>query len=736
MPLNIRPLPWLLACAFGALVAIAHASDAGAPFTVEDLVVLKRVTDPQVSPDGRLLAFVQRETDMGANKGRTSLWLLELDARAAQPQRLTDGTSSDSSPRWAPDSRSLYFLSARSGTSQVWRMVLPERRAQRVTDYPLDVGSLKVSPRGDRLALSLEVFPDCGTLACTRERLDARSKDKASGRTYERLFVRHWDSWSNGTRAHLFTARLNADGSLQQPVNVARAFDADIPGKPFGGDEDFAFSPDGTSLVFSARIAGRSEPWSTNFDLFEVPADGSAAPVNLTSDNPAWDAQPVFLANGDLAWLAQERPGFESDRFHIVIRSARTHTTHPLTFGWDRSVAHLGATPDGKWLLAAVDELGQRVLYRVDPRSGAPTRLTSSGTVEALSATRGRVVFTRADLGGPADLFAVAVTGGQPVRLTDVNHDLLAARHMSEYEQFSFRGWNDETVYGYIVKPWGFEPGKRFPVAFVVHGGPQSSMQNLWTYRWNAQAFAGGGYGVVMIDFHGSPGYGQAFTDSISRDWGGKPLVDLQKGLAAALQKYPWLDGERACALGASYGGFMMNWIEGNWPDRFRCIVNHDGLFDQRMMYYSTEELWFPEWEFGGPYYQNPQGYEQVNPVNFVTRWRTPMLVVHGEQDFRIPYTQGIATFTALQRRGIESRLLIFPDENHWVLKPANSVLWYHTVLGWLDTHLKNSPPPAEHSMEARALGLDPTHSMEARALGLDPTHSMEARALGLDAQR
>jgi dipeptidyl aminopeptidase/acylaminoacyl peptidase len=220
------------------------------------------------------------------------------------------------------------------------------------------------------------------------------------------------------------------------------------------------------------------------------------------------------------------------------------------------------------------------------------------------------------------------------------------------------------------------------------------SMQNLWTYRWNAQTFAGGGYAVVMIDFHGTPGYGQKFTDSIQGDWGGKPLVDLQKGLAAALQKYPWLDGERVCALGASYGGFMMNWIESSWPDRFRCIVNHDGLFDQRTMYYSTEELWFPEREFGGPYYENPQGYEQFNPADFVAKWHTPMLVVHGELDFRIPYSQGIAAFTALQRRGIESRLLIFPDENHWVLKPANSIQWYHTVLGWLDAHLKNPPQP------------------------------------------
>jgi dipeptidyl aminopeptidase/acylaminoacyl peptidase len=690
MPPNIAP--WLLACTLIALGVASAARATNAPFTVEDLVRLKRLSDPQLSPDGRQVAFVQRETDLDANKGRTSLWLLDLTPGTAQARRLTDVKANDSSPRWSPDGRTLYFLSTRSGSSQVWRLALAGGDAQRVSDYPLEVGALKVSPRGDRLALSMDVFPDCATLECTRERLSGRASDKASGRTYERLFIRHWDAWSNGTRSHLFTAQLSAGGAGAAPIDVSRGFDADIPGKPFGGDEDFAFSPDGKSLVFSARIAGRTEPWSTNFDLFRTPVDGSAAPVNLTAGNPAWDAQPVFLANGDLAWLAQERPGFESDRFHIMLKDARTGAVRSLTGGWDRTVHHLGATPDGKALLASVDELGQTPLYRVDPKSGTPVRLVAGGAVEAFSAGHERVVFARADLGGPAELYSVALRGGQPVRLTDANHEPLASRHMGEFEQFSFKGWNDETVYGYVVKPYGFEPGRRYPIAFVVHGGPQVSFGSLWTYRWNAQTFAGGGYAVVMIDFHGSPGYGQAFTDSISRDWGGKPLIDLQKGLAAAIEKYPWLDGERACALGASYGGFMMNWIEGHWPDRFRCIVNHDGLFDQRMMYYVTEELWFPEWEFGGPQYENPQAYEAVNPVDFVTKWKTPMLVIHGEQDFRIPYPQGLAAFTALQRRGIESKLLVFPDENHWVLKPANSVLWYHTVLEWLDTHLKDSP--------------------------------------------
>jgi dipeptidyl aminopeptidase/acylaminoacyl peptidase len=677
----------LLACASSGAVAAAAT---GAPFKIDDLVRLKRLSDPQLSPDGRYVVYVLRETDMDANKGRTDLWLLDLKAKDGQPRRLTENSANDSSPRWAPDSRTIYFLSTRSGSSQVWRLSLDGGESAQVTSYPLDVGSLKVSPSGDHLAISMEILPNCDELSCTKNALDEHEKSKATGRIFDRLFIRHWDTWSNGTRSHLFTARILGDGKADTPVDVSRGLDGDVPSKPFGGDEDYVFSPDGRTLVFSLRVAGRSEPWSTNFDLFEVPVNGTAPPRDLTASNPAWDAQPIFLKNGDLVWLAQDRPGFEADRYHIMIRSARNGNVRPLTSAWDRSVSKLGATPNGRRVLATADDVGQAALFSIDPSSGTPTKLVSTGEVEDFVATETSVIFTLAGIGAPSDLFMIPVTGGDARRLTAVNEDVLGARQMSEYEQFSFKGWNDETVYGYVVKPYGFDPGKRFPIAFVVHGGPQVSMQNLWSYRWNAEAFAGGGYAVVMIDFHGSPGYGQAFTDSISGDWGGKPLVDLQKGLASALEKYPWLDGNRACALGASYGGFMMNWIEGNWPDRFKCIVNHDGVFDQRMMYYSTEELWFTEWENRGTQYEHPLEYEKFNPVNDVARWRTPMLVVHSEQDFRIPYSQGIAAFTALQRRGIESRFLEFPDENHWVLKPANSVLWYHTVLDWLDKHLKN----------------------------------------------
>ena len=703
----MRPALLRAATAVFALLVVsslpaAHAAPAR-NFTPEDLVRLKRLSEPQVSPDGRWVAFTLRETDIEANRGRTDLWLLDLrpaDPRRTSIRRLTQHSANDTTPRWSADSRQLYFLSTRSGSSQVWRIALDGGEAQQVSDWPVDVTTFKLSPRGDRIAFTADVFPDCADLACTADRVAAAGKRKASGREYDQLFVRHWDTWSDGTLSQLWSAPLDAGGRPGAPAAISRNVPGHVPSKPSGGDEEYEFSPDGARLVFSARLANREEAWSTNFDLYEAASDGSGAPRNLTADNPAWDTQPVFLANGDLAWLAMRRPGFEADRFEVRIREAATGRVRDLTGNWDRSVARLGVSHDGRSLLATADDVGQVALFSIDPAKGRPTALVADGQVTEFSPAPGGVVIARASLAGPADLYFVAGGRAPLRRLTGVNADILEQRAMGEFEQFSFAGWNGEKVYGYVMKPGGFEAGRKYPIAFIVHGGPQVSFQNQWSFRWNAQAFAGRGYAVVFIDFHGSPGYGQAFTDSISQDWGGKPFVDLQKGLEAAIARYDWLDGGRACSLGASYGGFMQNWIAGQWPERFRCIVNHAGIFDTRTMYYTTEELWFTEWENGGPYYATPQIHEKFNPSEHVTKWRTPMLVTHGQLDYRVPYSQGIGTFTALQRLGVESKLLVFPDENHWILKPANSLQWQSVVLDWLDRHLK--PEAARGSAAAQ----------------------------------
>ncbi len=664
---------------------MAQAAENPRAFSPRDLNSLARVSDPQVSPDGKRAVYVQRDADLEANRGRTDLWLVDLGGTDARPRRITQHSANDSLPRWSNDSENIYFLSTRTGSAQVWRLPLNGGEAVQITDYPLDVETFRLSPKGEFIAVSMGVFKECTDLACSREKLDASSKSKVSARSFDALFMRHWDTWSNGTRNNLFVAPLNPDGRAGTPVNVSRSLEADVPSKPFGGDEEFAFDPDGKHIVFSARVAGRAESWSTNFDLYEASVTGDSPLRNLTADNPAWDTQPVFLRNGDLAWLAMEHPGFEADRFRIRIRQGgKVRDVAPQ---WDRSVAHLSVRRDGRTLLATANDLGQTPLFSVDVASNKVTKLSGPGNVAEFSASENGIVTIWHDLASPPDLYLIG--HGEPRRLTNVNAALLGARSLGSFEQFSFKGWNDETVYGYVVNPPGFDKGKKYPIAFIVHGGPQVSFANQWNWRWNAQTYAARDYGVVFIDFHGSPGYGQAFTDSISQHWGDRPFEDLQKGLAAALVKYPWLDGSRACSLGASYGGFMQNWIAGQWPDGFKCIVNHAGIFDTRSMYYTTEELWFTEWENGGPYYLEPDIHEKFNPSAHVTKWKTPMLVLHGEQDFRVPYSQGIATFTALQRLGIKSRFVHFPDENHWILKPANSIYWYDTVLDWLDEHTR-----------------------------------------------
>ena len=664
--------------------AIVPTGSQSRPFSVHDMLAMSRISDPQVSPDGKWVVFAVRETDLEANCGRNDLWVVAGDGGGLR--RLTSHPQSDTNPRWGPDSRTVWFLSNRSGSSQVWRISVDGGEAEQVTREPLDVGNLVVSPNGRYIAYTMEVFPDCKTPQDTCSRIEQQGKDKASGRIYEQLFVRHWDTWEDGRRSHLFV-RPVAGGSA---VDVMSGMNADTPSQPFGGPEEIAFTPDGREIVFAARNVGASEAQSTDFDLYMAPADGSKPPTCLTEDNEAWDTQPAFSPDGKtLAYLAMSRPGYEADQFRIVLRDWPAGARRVLAEGWDRSASSITWSADGRTIYAIAANVGQESLFSIDVKSGKIGTIVKEGTVHALSVAGDHIIYSLSHLRSPAELYCVQADGSSSRQLTRINAEKIAAARMGDCEQFSFHGWNDETVYGYVVKPADFDAAKKYPVAFLIHGGPQSSFGNVFHYRWNAQAFAGAGYAVVMVDFHGSTGYGQAFCDAIRGDWGGKPLADLQKGLAAALERYPWMDGGRVGALGASFGGYMVNWIAGRWPDRFRCLVNHDGSLDERMSYFDTEELWFPEWDHRGTPWDNPAGYEDQNPLRFVGNWKTPMLVIHGGQDFRVPLTQGLGTFTVLQRRGIPGKLLYFPDENHWVLKPHNSILWHQTVIAWLDRWLK-----------------------------------------------
>ncbi|MFQ5741124.1 MAG: S9 family peptidase [Acidobacteriota bacterium] len=649
------------------------------PFGVQDMLSMQRISDPQVSPQGTRIVFVLSTTDLKANRGRTDLWLIGADGSGLH--RLTTHQASDFNPRWSPDGQRIWFLSTRSGSSQIWAISPAGGEAVQVSDLPLDAANLVAAPDGARLAFTMEVYPDCRTLECTTQRLEKKS----AGTAYDSLFIRHWDTWKDGRRSHLFV--IPSGGG--KPVELTAGMKADVPSKPFGGPEEITFTPEAQALVFTSRDAGVSEPWSTNFDLFVVPADGSRTPQNLTASNKAWDTQPTFSPDGGtLAYLAMSRPGFESDRFRIVLMDWKSRTHRVLTEKWDRSPGGIGWAGD-RTLLAVAANLGQRSLFALDRATGKVRTLVQNGTVGSFSPAGQRVVFGWDDMNSPVELRSVGLNGKDNVAITRINQERVSSASMGQAEQFTFEGWNGETVHAYVVKPIDFDPSRHYPVAFLIHGGPQGSFGNHFHYRWNPQVYAGHGYAAVMVDFHGSTGYGQAFTDAISGDWGGKPLIDLQKGLQAALDRYPWLDGDRVAALGASYGGYMINWIAGNWPQRFRCLVNHDGLFDLRSMYYSTEELWFVEWELGGPQWKNPGGYEKHNPVNFVKNWQAPMLVVHGGRDYRVPLEQGLGTFTALQRKGIPSRFLYYPGENHWVLKPRNSIQWHKEVLDWLDRWTK-----------------------------------------------
>ena len=667
-----------------AKASLPIASTTEHAFSVLDMLAMDRISGHQVSPDGKTIVFVRRVTDLEGNRGRTDLWSIPVSG--GEPKRLTEHPASDGSPRWSADGRSIFFVSGRGGSAQIWSIPAEGGEAKQISNLPLPVSNLVVSPDGQTLAFTSDVFVDCADLDCTRKRLDDRDNSKRTGLKYDRMFVRHWDTWKDGRRSHLFV--MPAAGGAAR--DLTPSLDADVPSKPFGGADEFTFAPDSQSIVYTARVAGDKEPWSTDFNLFSVPIAGGAPKV-LTADNPAWDTHPAYSPDGKtLVWTAMKRAGYEADRFRIRAMDVASGQTRTVTEGWDRSAASVTFSPDGRSLIVVAQNLGQKSIFRVDLDSGEPTELVRDGSNGGPSFAGDKIVFARHTLVRPTELYAVPAAGGEVTRITHINDAKVGAAKLGQPEQFSFKGALGETVHGYVVKPVDFDATKKYPVAFLIHGGPQGSFGNMFHYRWNAQAYAGAGYAVVMIDFHGSTGYGQAFTDAIRDDWGGKPLVDLKLGLAHAEKKYPWLDGNRVCALGASYGGFMINWIAGNWPDRFQCLVNHDGVFDNRSMYYATEELWFPEWDHKGAYHTNPSGHEKHNPVAHVDKWKTPMLVVHGALDYRVPLTQGLAAFTAAQRRGVKSKLLIFPDENHFVLRPHNSIQWHEEVLSWLDAHLKN----------------------------------------------
>jgi dipeptidyl aminopeptidase/acylaminoacyl peptidase len=658
------------------------APAAARQLTIEDVTMLSRVSSPAVSPDGHWLVWQQRETDLAADKGRFDLWRLDLSAKGAKPEKLAaEGDVNETSPQFSADGRTLWFQSDKGGEDNVWAIPIAGGAATQVTNLKGGLGGFRVAPTEDKLLIWADRLPGAPS---SEPAMVKKAADAGNGRTFDTLFVRHWNVWEDGTRSQLFVLPMAGGRASGYGAAIEGGLVGDAPSKPFGGGEEVAWSADGKTVYFALREAGRIEPLSTNLDIFAAPADGSSAPVNLTAANHATDTQPTVSPDGKwLAYAAMKRPGYESDRLVLMLRNLATGDTRALTGNWDRSIGSIAWATDGKSLLVTAEDTQENPIWRVDAASGKVARLTQTGNVSAVVPTAKGVLFAMNALTAPDDFYWLS--GKATTRLTSVNADKLAGIDMPTVTRFSYTGANNDTVWGYAVKPAGLADGAKVPVAYMIHGGPQGSSNNSWSYRWNPALFAGAGYGLVAIDFHGSTGYGQKFTDDIRNNWGGWPLEDVKKGLDAATTRFPWLDGNNACALGASYGGYMMNWIAGQWPDRFKCIVQHDGVFDARAMAYETEELWFDEWEHGGKaYFEDPAAFEKWNPVHYVDKWKTPMLVITSDGDYRIPNTQGIAAFTALQRRNIPSRFIDFPGGSHWVLAPRESRQWYHEVLGWL----------------------------------------------------
>jgi dipeptidyl aminopeptidase/acylaminoacyl peptidase len=686
-----------------AAPSLAVAQEAAAPtpapapsVTAEQMIRMDRLAAPTVSPDGRFVVYQVTETNEEFQRS-TGLRIIDT----AQDNEVTTiaglPEANESAPAFSADGGRLYFLSDKSGSDQLWFVDLTVNangfnasEPVRASDTVAGIDGFRLSPDGRRVAIWGVVEQGCATFGCRgNSGFSEAQPGPGSARVYDELFVRHWTEWETpGTYNRTFVATLGSDGRLTGAmVGAAPEFVGDTPTAPMGGAEEIAWHHDGSILYVTRRLANGEEPRSTNLDIYAVnPETGDATP--MTEANPATDTLPAPSPDGRwFAYAAMERAGYEADRQVLMLRNFETGSVRALTADWDRSVASITWAPDSRSIYVTAQDTLEHPVYRVDIRTGRVTRLTQAGNVNDVNVLpNGSLVYSMNSIVAPNDIYLRRVNG-QVVRLAQDPASPPFAMPVT-YRQYSFTGANGDRVYGQILTPTGATG--RLPTVLLVHGGPQGSFGNGWSWRWNPALWAAQGYAVVTVDFHGSTGYGQAFTDSINRDWGGKPLEDLRLGFAAAATESPHVDTSNACAAGASYGGYMINWMAGQWPDGFRCFVNHAGILDLRAMAMTTEELWFDEWDHGGTWWERADA-ERWNPVNHVASWRTPTLVIHGQLDFRIPYTQGLAAFTALQRRGIESRLVMFPDEGHWIGRPRNSLQWHGEVFGWLDQHLQRS---------------------------------------------
>ena len=654
------------------------------PITFDDLNQMHRIGDTAISPDGKWVAYTAATPDMEANRNASNIWI--VPTAGGEPLEMTQ-SGKDSSPVWSPDSKAIAFLSARGGESQVYLLSMDGGEARPITHLSTGVDIVKWSPDGKTIAFTSFVYPDCKDDACDKKRDEEKEKDKVKARVYEQLLYRHWTHWFEGKRSHLFVEP--ADGSGEAKDLTAGA-NYDVPPDERGGPEDIDFSPDSKEICFTA-VTDKVEAISTNGDLFTVPLTGGE--IKRITTQKGFDGNPVYSPDGKyIAYHAQITPGYESDRWRVMLYDRVTGKISDLTPTFDRSAEELAWSPDSKTIYFVAENETLLPVYAMSATTGATPRKLIDGYngPVSLSGDGKTLVFTRSSLTMPAEVFAAANDGTNVRQLTHVNDAILSKLDMNAAENFWFTGTDGTKVEAMLIRPPNFDAKKKYPLLALLHGGPQTMWTNSWGYRWNEQVFAAPGYVELMIERRGSTGYGQKFTDEIAGDWGGKAYDDITKGVDAAIAKYPFIDSTKMAAAGGSYGGFMADWIATH-TGRFKAIISHAGVYDQTSMY-ATEELWFNEHDMEGTPWSNPESYRKWSPVTYAAdlgKYKTPTLVFCGERDFRVPYTQSLEFFNALQRQGVPSKLVIFPDEGHWVLKPQNSKFWYKAFQDWLAEYLK-----------------------------------------------
>jgi dipeptidyl aminopeptidase/acylaminoacyl peptidase len=662
------------------LLTLALAAGAQRPITFEDMAAMKRIGAPKVSPDGKWIAYDASTIDLANNIRKSAIYLMAADG--SQWKQLTDGAKQDEGPAWSPDGKTIAYVSNREGgAKQVYLLDVASGQSKKLTNLANGAGSVKWVPDGSGVVLVSDVHPDCGVdPQCTEQKDTAASKSPTKARVIDSLLYRHWNAWVEPTRAHVIHVSLSGAARDLTPG----AFDA--PPTVVGDDNEFDVSPDSKELVY-ARNSNTNLERSTNSDLYVISLTGSGEAKRITSRTGA-DTSPMYSPDGKwIAYRSQARNGYESDLWELWLYDRETGQSKRIAADFPDWISEIAWAPDSKSFVADAPLKGKNALYEItlDGKYKLIESMGSAGSIDI--APDGRTIYyTMSTLKRPADIYSLT-RNGQRKQLTHENDALLGQIAMGTSEDLWWTGADGAQIQGHLIKPPNFDPNKKYPALVLIHGGPQGAWGDAWSYRWNPQPFAARGYVILMPNPRGSSGFGQQFIEQISKDWAGRVYVDLMNGVDK-LAAMPYVDASRMGAAGGSYGGYMVNWILGH-SNRFKALVSHAGVFNLESMYGVTEELWFPEWEFGGPYWENPEQYEKWSPHRFAKNFNTPTLVTHGELDYRVPIGEGLQLFTVLQRKGVPSKLLYYPDEGHWVLKPQNSKLWFQTVGDWFDRWLK-----------------------------------------------